>query len=100
MLSISRIEDFSIAARRRRVEAEAAGDLAVEVKQPRLVDAARSQLGLHLAVELEMFWQEVQAALLFAEHFIAFVELFIELPLADGLAIRHHHHRAGRRRRA
>lgn len=84
---------FGDAQLRRQLETPA--DAVVGMEQPRLVDAPCAQLGLHFTVKLKTVRQEIQTTALFTGDFVAFVEFFIELPLAHGLAIRHHHHRAG-----
>lgn len=70
-------------------------DTVIGMEQSRLVDAPCAQFGLHLAVELKAVRQEIQTTALFTGLLVAFVELFIEFPLAHGLAVRHHHHRPG-----
>lgn len=68
-------------------------DATIGMEQSRLVDTPGPQFGLHLAIELKVLRQEIQTTTHFTGFFITFVELFIELPLTNGLAIRHYHHR-------
>ncbi|MNS20332.1 hypothetical protein D3C72_520670 [compost metagenome] len=68
-------------------------DAIVGMKQPRLVNPPGAQLGLHLAVELEAFRQEVQTTALFADVLITLVGFFTSLPGAHHFAIRHHQQR-------
>ena len=75
-----------------RRELEAAADTAFGVEQPRLVDAAGAQFGVHTQVGVEGFRQEVQVAGDGAGFLGTLTVLFD--PAALVLSVRHHQQRA------
>ena len=93
------VEQLGIAARWRRVEAETAGHLAVEMEQPRLVDAALARLDLHAAIDLQRLRRHQPAMLDHPRALGDLAGIRRHPRLAQALAVTQHDNRPDQRLR-